>query len=321
MVYKEVLFGALPDGTDLHCLFGPPVSHLHAWSADGTAILSEATPQASLLTGDAQSYAYASPTDGPQALTRPQATGVYIVTGDGSIDQFTFVGTSRIQIATGIGAKDVAVSPDGATLAVTSANSSRTGVVLMNNDGSNQRELVTVPTVASGNQTSFAGLGPLVWLSATSVAYLQAPPGTKSGPFALNVVDTTTGKVLSTAVVGADIHQGASTALVADGAMVATEFGSCSSQIAPTVYDTSGPTPTGIKVPVPTAYSFAAPIGWLPDHTLVMLAKASSCAGPGDVLLWKMGSAATQLYASGATEAAVRAPGSVFEPGALSSGS
>lgn len=320
MVYKQVLFGALPDGSDLHCLIGPPISHVLTWAGDGTTLLDGQPPQADPLTSDTPSNSYAADNQTAQALTRPHATGVYVVNpDDGSISRFDFDTRDWTGITGDVGATDVAVSPDGQTLAVSATGAASSEVLLVTVDGSRQSTLVSVPAEVDGNTTTYAMIRSLTWVSATEVAWLQTAPNGENGPVTLNVVDATTGTPVSTATLGAPLGTQAALGLVATGGMAAVEFGSCTSQVTTTVFDTSTSTPVPESVPVPGDYAFTAPIGWLPNGRLVLLAKQNSCTGPGDVLLWAPGSTATALFASGATEAAVRTPGTVAAPGQLES--
>lgn len=314
MVYKQVLFGALPDGSSLHCLSGPPISDLQGWSADGTAFAFTPGFEISVMRGGARDYSYS---DKRGVFTRPQSSGVYSVAPGGDVRKHTIGQGQAATLTEGLQAFELAVSPDGMTVVAVTQTANATELWAIASDGSSRRKLVSQPAVRSGDTKSFLNIVHLVFVSANLMAYLQSPPGTGDGPYSLHVVDVSSAQNVSTGTLGSEMQLSATTGLVANSMMVAAEFGSCSTSIQTSVFDTSTAMPDAFAVPVGSSYSFAAPLGWLPDGTLVLLAKESSCDGPGDVLLWRRGSPDVQMFASGVTEAAVREPGSVFVPGKL----
>jgi hypothetical protein len=85
---------------------------------------------------------------------------------------------------------------------------------------------------------------------------------------------------------------------------VAMSYGDCTNGT--TVMAVPNIDKPSVSVPIPKSYQFTSPVGWLPDGRLVLLARASACDGPGDVLFWMPGSASTQLFAQGVSDALLR---------------
>jgi hypothetical protein len=72
MVSRQLLFAALPDGTDVRCLLGPVVTSVGQWSDDGT-VTADSAGELTELTPGGQSYSFVG--DGQRLiLSRPKPT-------------------------------------------------------------------------------------------------------------------------------------------------------------------------------------------------------------------------------------------------------
>jgi hypothetical protein len=243
MVYKEVQYGALPDGSKLHCLDGPPISGLLGWSADGTAyIFGGTSPQVSVETGQSEGFSFSGSVG---AFTRPKAVGVYVSDPNMGIVRYSLVAGQQTPVTIDSNLQGtIAVSPDGSHLAVSAE--SKVGVAssdvwIMNKNGADSRKLVSVPAKTIPNGSAFAQLFDLTFLSENQLAYMESSPGLASGPFSLHILNISTDANVVAAIIGSSQDTEGLVPLVPDSNVVATVSGSCSTHLTPMIIDLSAP--------------------------------------------------------------------------------
>lgn len=315
MVRRQILYGALPDGSGLHCLMDGRGGIDH-WSADGRYLF-DATGQADSLVAGGQDYSYDVSTVAAAEFSRPSADSSYFQTKAGGILRFDFATQQETTISDQGGANDLTVSPDGSLLAYGGSlpGAANAQIWTLPSGGGQPTVAATLPGGTSpGMGSAYASY--LTFVSNSKLLYLQSSPGSLSGPYTLMSLQPgqapqSLGQIGPKADVGVDVG------LVAAGGnsrLVATSYGECTDGITTSVYDTSQNSPSPQAVPADKQYVYVTPVGWLPDGQLVLLGRTDDCHGSGDVLLWKPGQAAPTVFASGVSSAAVRVPGSLQIP-------
>jgi hypothetical protein len=315
MVRRQILYGALPDGSSLHCLMDGRGGIDH-WSADGRYLF-DANGQADSLVAGGQDYGYDVSTVAAAEFSRPSADSSYFQTKAGGILRYDFATQQETTVSDQGGANDLTVSPDGSLLAYGGSlpGAANAQIWTLPSGGGQPKAVATLPGGTSpGMGSAYASY--LTFVSNTKLLYLQSSPGSLSGPYTLMSLQLGQAPQ-SLGQVGPKVDAAVDAGLVAAGGsspLVAVSYGECTDGITTSVYDTSQSSPTAQAVPVGKQYVYVTPIGWLPDGQLVLLGRTDDCHGSGDVLLWKPGQAAPTVFASGASSAAVRVPGSLQIP-------
>jgi hypothetical protein len=319
MVHRQVLYGVLPDGSDLHCLAGGNGDIDH-WSADGRYYF-DAKGQVDSLVAGGSDLAYSLLSVASEEFARPTADSSYFQTtkaGGGGIARFDFATQQETAVSKLGGASDLTISPDSKTLAYYGFDSdtSSARIWTVSTAGGEPTSAAVLPSAPLPNGQTFATANDLTFISNDTLLYLQSSTTDQGGPYQLVRLQLgQTPQVLAT--VGQKLDAQVMANLVAAGngsSWVATDYGDCTDGISTSVYDLSQGNPAAQAVPVPSSYDYTTPVGWLPDGRLALLGRTDDCHGSGDLLLWKPGDSGTSLLASGVSSAALRVTGNVQVP-------
>jgi hypothetical protein len=309
VVRRQTLFGALPDGSNMHCIVGLLQSDPGHWSDDGRTLL-ESTNQ--VLTASSNNGFFQSD-DIAVALARPLPDAAYVTSNFFDFGRQDSPFNSPRKTLANLKDGTPVVNPSGDTVAIVGGQQAgQYGIWIVPTKGGPVRLASSFATtrIASG-QTSYASASNGAFIDDTNLAYVIGPPGSVVGPFHPAILNISTGRVVDLGQAAPAAETGQDLRLdVLPGATpkLALAIGDCTSQSSTYVYNgaTAGEAPH--KVDIPGGYDFVDPQGWLPDGRLLVLARRADCKAPGDLFLWSSDQHSV-LYTEGVTGAAVR-PGS-----------
>ncbi len=265
MIHRQILYGALPDGSGLHCLMDGRGSIDH-WSADGRHLF-DAGGQADSLVAGEQDYGYTVSTVAASEFSRPIADSSYFQTKGDGILRYDFATQQESTLSDQGGANDLTVSPDGSLLAYGGSLPGATNAQIwtLPSGGGQPTVAATLPAGTSpGMGSAYASY--LSFVSNTKLLYLQSTPGTANGPYTLMSLELgqspqAPGQTAPQTDVAVDVG------LVAAGngsSLVAVDDGECTDGIATSVYDTSQSDLTAETLPVDQKYAYTTPSAGYP---------------------------------------------------------
>lgn len=308
IVYHGSLFGASPDGSSVQCLGGTsgyPVE----WSADGS-VLRNSNDQLTVFgpSGPSDYGGLFVPERGDNAYTfvRPKATGLYVTDDSDGLELRSITPAAppnRIGNFTNGG--PLAVSPSGNNIALIAVGpDGRRGLWLTDTTGNTATMLLPITTSEVAGQQRYASLRPLSFVSETELIYEAGPASGSAGQDQYLVMNTTTqqSRVIGSYALPGDLGT-YETVLVSAGPPIRIAASNCGSQLAAQIFTEGSPS---VTIPLDPDQIYAQVVGWLPSGELLVMARADSCDGSGDLLSFKPGDASTRLLAQHASGAAIR---------------
>jgi hypothetical protein len=284
----SLVYQVHPDGSGLKCLVSSERPLTLAWSAAADRLLLGGLQA---FTPDQQRGTVPQQVRSPRWSRPTGKSTIYISIDRRHLLKVPAAGGKPLDISFLDRHDEVTYHPAGTHIAVSGkAKDGSYGIFLATNTGGNP-----VALALSENAREISGLA---FSHQGDDLYFSADHGDHFDLHRLNIRSSN----LETVDSGSLPYAKTVTSEFGDGA-VAYRLGSCSQGTKTMVWRPgAGAAPQEVASPT----GFSEPAGWMPDGSLLLIARPGGCDGPGDLLVWH-GSGDLQLVAHDASRAAPRA--------------